>query len=702
MISSAAKRFYAVAGTIAIAVLVLGLSLIAPILSTSEDFSIYNHGWNGTSSLAVSVYKSGRLVPTLEVSATGSDIEVTHLDFSSFDLDPAKSALIVIGPSKPFSTADGKKVGDFVRGGGRLLLADDFGSGNSLLQKMSAKSRFSGKLMLDLAFDKQPEFSVCFNISKTSSLMTGVTTLLMNFPSTINVSGSTTVLATSSVASYLDRNGNHLRDLDEPKGPFPVIAIERLGAGQILLVSDPSMLINGMLKQADNRVLANNSLSYLSAGREKVFFDESHRNYFDPISITMMMIGQASDVLKGGLIAVVMLVLLTVITDYPQRALRWIVRKILWIWHSLIGLIFRKREAVEEKKRLSDEELMVAVMGRHPEWRPGLLRMLLSRQSITGRRKAGDTVKLEYHMRDRPDDLIAVVVIAILLVFIIAFAPTSPIRPVFGLIFILILPGYVATAALFPNRESIDVIERVALSLGLSIAIVPLAGLALNYTPFGIRLEPIEAVLTGFVMIVSFVAWRRRLNLPEDERFVIDVDVNLSMAGMPLVDRALTVGIVITLAATLILLAYVVAVPRSGESFTQLALLGPTMKAEGYPRNLTVNQNATVIVSVGSFETSLKNYSLVILLQPENSTGPNITHWRGGSPFSATQSLNSGLGMALNFTLQQHEYMNSTFNFSVSQNGTFKLRFMLFLDGQDLSATPYRETDLWLYVRTSS
>lgn len=387
MISSAAKRFYAVAGTIAIAVLVLGLSLIAPILSTSEDFSIYNHGWNGTSSLAVSVYKSGRLVPTLEVSATGSDIEVTHLDFSSFDLDPAKSALIVIGPSKPFSTADGKKVGDFVRGGGRLLLADDFGSGNSLLQKMSAKSRFSGKLMLDLAFDKQPEFSVCFNISKTSSLMTGVTTLLMNFPSTINVSGSTTVLATSSVASYLDRNGNHLRDLDEPKGPFPVIAIERLGAGQILLVSDPSMLINGMLKQADNRVLANNSLSYLSAGREKVFFDESHRNYFDPISITMMMIGQASDVLKGGLIAVVMLVLLTVITDYPQRALRWIVRKILWIWHSLIGLIFRKREAVEEKKRLSDEELMVAVMGRHPEWRPGLLRMLLEQAEYHGKTK---------------------------------------------------------------------------------------------------------------------------------------------------------------------------------------------------------------------------------------------------------------------------------------------------------------------------
>ena len=304
-------------------------------------------------------------------------------------------------------------------------------------------------------------------------------------------------------------------------------------------------------------------------------------------------------------------------------------------------------------------------------------------------------------MRDRPDDLIAAAIITLLLILMIAFIPDNPVRTVLGLIFILALPGYVATAALFPNRESIDAIERIALSIGLSIAIVPLAGLALNYTPFGIRLEPILATLSGFVLIASVVAWRRRASLPEDERFAVDIKIDLSMKGMPMVDRVLTVGIVITLAATLILLAYVVAVPRNGESFTQLALLGPSMKAEGYPHNLTLNQTASVFVTVGSFETANRNYSLVILLQSQNVTGANLTHWRQGNPFAGNQSMDRGLGMARNFTLQPGEYLNSTYNFSISQLGTFKLRFMLFLEGQSLTQEPYREVYLWLHVRTN-
>ena len=303
-------------------------------------------------------------------------------------------------------------------------------------------------------------------------------------------------------------------------------------------------------------------------------------------------------------------------------------------------------------------------------------------------------------MRDRPDDLIAAAVLTLLLIVFIALLPDNPIRTVLGLFFILVLPGYAATAALFPNRESIDIIERVALSIGLSIAIVALSGLALNYTPFGIRLEPIVATLAGFVLVVSLVAWRRRMSLPEDERFSVDVKIDLSMKGLPLIDRVLTVGIAITLAATLILLAYVVAVPRNGESFTQLALLGPDMKAEGYPHNLTMNNNATVFVSIGSFETFERNYSLVILLQPQNVTGANLTHWRQGDPFEGEQSLNQGLGMASNFTLQPGDYMNSSYNFSISQLGTFKLRFMLFLEGQSLADEPYREVYLWLHVRS--
>ena len=262
--------------------------------------------------------------------------------------------------------------------------------------------------------------------------------------------------------------------------------------------------------------------------------------------------------------------------------------------------------------------------------------------------------------------------------------------------FLLFLPGYVATAALFPEKDRIDIIERIALSFGLSIAIVPLAGLALNYT-FGIWLEPTLAVLTAFILIVSFVAWRRRLYLPEDERFRIDVSIDMSMKGMPLIDKLLTVGIAVTLVATVTLLVYVVAVPRSGESFTQLAVLGPNMKAEGYPRNLTISEKAMVIVSVKSFEASNTTYSLVISLQEQNSTA--ITHWEDVNPFAQNALLDDGIALSSNFTLQPNQYRNNTFNFSVQESGTYKLRFMLFLEGQEFTEKPYRETYLWLFIR---
>lgn len=55
-----------------------------------------------------------------------------------------------------------------------------------------------------------------------------------------------------------------------------------------------------------------------------------------------------------------------------------------------------------------------------------------------------------------------------------------------GLPFILFLPGYALTVPLFLTKYGFDMIEWMALSFGLSIAVVPLIGLCLNYIPWGI------------------------------------------------------------------------------------------------------------------------------------------------------------------------------------------------------------------------
>lgn len=96
--------------------------------------------------------------------------------------------------------------------------------------------------------------------------------------------------------------------------------------------------------------------------------------------------------------------------------------------------------------------------------------------------------------------------------------PLVVFRWVLGSVFVLFIPGYVAVEALFPKGHELDGIERLALSVGLSLALVPLVGLLLNYTPWGIRLDPIMTSLTILTIGLALVAFARRFKLSV-ERF---------------------------------------------------------------------------------------------------------------------------------------------------------------------------------------
>ena len=78
-------------------------------------------------------------------------------------------------------------------------------------------------------------------------------------------------------------------------------------------------------------------------------------------------------------------------------------------------------------------------------------------------------------------------------------------RYVFGSVFVLFLPGYSLIRAVFGNKE-LDNIERFALSIGLSLALVPLAGLLLNYTPWGIRTTPVTLCLFALTLVFASAA----------------------------------------------------------------------------------------------------------------------------------------------------------------------------------------------------
>jgi hypothetical protein len=90
------------------------------------------------------------------------------------------------------------------------------------------------------------------------------------------------------------------------------------------------------------------------------------------------------------------------------------------------------------------------------------------------------------------------------------------VRYVSGSIFVLWLPGYTFVKALFPTQvpiklqtESLDALERIALSLGLSLALVPIVGFLLNYTVWGVKLTTTVMSLLVLTVFCATVALTR-------------------------------------------------------------------------------------------------------------------------------------------------------------------------------------------------
>ncbi|UIO99741.1 DUF1616 domain-containing protein [Halobaculum sp. CBA1158] len=294
----------------------------------------------------------------------------------------------------------------------------------------------------------------------------------------------------------------------------------------------------------------------------------------------------------------------------------------------------------------------------------------------------GDTswrLLLPEPVRRLPADLAAIVG-WVLLTVVVVFVPVvneTPVRPVVGLAFVLFVPGYALVAALFPEageppaddadaadgrgagvddggnadddggdrgddtdavsddladapgepdtREGIDGIERVALSFGLSIAVVPLIGLVLNFTPWGIRLAPIVVAVGGVTLALTAVAAARRRALPAEERFRVPYREWGAAARTELfepetrVDAALNVLLAVSVVVAVASVGYAVAVPTEGESFTEFYLLTEgedgELVADDYPTELVRGEPASLVVGIGNHEHRRTNYTVVVELQ---------------------------------------------------------------------------------------
>lgn len=165
-------------------------------------------------------------------------------------------------------------------------------------------------------------------------------------------------------------------------------------------------------------------------------------------------------------------------------------------------------------------------------------------------------------------NLAVVVLVAIILLF-----PSNILRITLGLPFVLFFPGYALMVVLFPRKARMVGVERIALSFGLSIAIVSLIGLILNYMPWGIRLESILYSIASFILIMSIMAWVGQRRIPEEERYNIDFHLRIPSWGTSALDKTLSITLALAVIGALGMLGYVIAAPKVGEKLTEFYTL---------------------------------------------------------------------------------------------------------------------------------
>ncbi len=272
--------------------LVVILLMVVWFFPSNDDFQAENPFWNGTKDMSLVVLAS----PLVTLSALPSS--------------PQGSTLILI-PYLDFTPAELEDLHAFVDGGGTLVLADDYGFGNQVLEYLGLSVRFSGQVLLDPLFNYKNRLLPKVSHLVSSSITVNTESLIFNHATCLTDVEGGDILASSSSFSFLDLNDNRVRDEDEPAGPLPVISQHSLGSGQLILISDPSIFINSMGEIESNRVLVQNIAAITTA---ELLIDQSH---LPPSNLgqTKSLLAYVRDFLSTpagtlGLVAVVLAVVL--------------------------------------------------------------------------------------------------------------------------------------------------------------------------------------------------------------------------------------------------------------------------------------------------------------------------------------------------------------------------------------------------------
>ena len=321
-------------------------------------------------------------------------------------------------------------------------------------------------------------------------------------------------------------------------------------------------------------------------------------------------------------------------------------------------------------------------------------------------------------------DVVVAIVYAALVVPLQWIGPLSPIQIVLLAPALLFLPGYALTTVLFPGQPTtagsghragkrfaahsprfgegsttddgasrLDLVERAALSVGVSVGLLPLFALGFDLV-LGTVVGPVIATATVGSTVAMLVGGVKRSQLPEGDRFHIPIGRWFEDAESAVVDEspgvaAVNVALAVSVVLALLTVGVAFAAPNSGATFTEFAVgseQGGEFVTDDYPDDLSVGEPAEPAVLIENREGEPIEYHVIVRFeQVQNGTVP-----------AAEQA------ERFSVAVEPGETVVETNRITRSMRGdNVRLRFLLYREEPqtDLGNEPaYRSVHVWLSV----
>ena len=238
-------------------------------------------------------------------------------------------------------------------------------------------------------------------------------------------------------------------------------------------------------------------------------------------------------------------------------------------------------------------------------------------------------------------DIIIILVITLLFPIIVFEYPDGYLRKILAIPYILFFPGYLLTTNLFPRDYELNSVERLIFSFALSISIVPLIGLVINYIPYGITNESILWSMYIFNVSMSIIAIIRRRTVANAHypKILITLQGYFKEIKKGNLSNIIPILLSIFIFLSFCYIAYLSFTPHNREHFTEFYVLDDEGKIINYNyetlwygNNTAMYGNNTVIIGIVNHETKpaqyyVKSYAFIVDYNISNSSSEINNHY---------------------------------------------------------------------------